>query len=186
MAAAALESANRKILACPYERDRVTGNLVVGEGNPHARLLIVGEAPGRREDETGRPFVGRSGKLLDRVLLKSGLDRKDLYITSILKYFPGKRAITWEEMLHGRQHLMDQLSAIKPELILVLGNTALKGLSLSKDAAITKSRGKVTDCGPFRCLPTFHPAAVLRTGGRLLPFFEKDLGLAGKLINQPS
>lgn len=168
------------ILACDYCISKVQGKLVPGEGNIKAKMVLIGEAPGRKEDETGRPFIGASGLLLERTLDQFGIRRKDIFITSVLKYFPGKRTIRWEEILHGRTHLMEQLSCIHPSLLVLMGSVALRALTLDKNISITKKRGEESLISGYRCIPTFHPAAILRVPP-LMSFFISDMELIGGL-----
>lgn len=175
-----LEQVRESILDCRYCITHVMGRLVPGEGDPRAKIALVGEAPGRKEDVTGKPFVGASGHLLDRMFAKYGMERRNFYITSVLKYFPGKRTIPWKETVHGMSHLSLQLQAVKPALVVLLGNIALRGVSGDKTQSITKVRGRIVEIGGYRCLPTFHPAAILRVA-RLASLFETDMQLMSRV-----
>ena len=151
-------------------------NNVYGEGDPCARLMVVGEGPGETEDELGRPFVGRAGQLLDRMLAAIGLPRADVYICNTVKCrptLPGprgprNRAPDAEEMANCRPFLDDQIEIVSPAVILALGAPAAKSF-LGPDFAITKMRGRWYG-GPreIPLMVTFHPAYVLRqTGGEI-------------------
>lgn len=151
-------------------------NNVYGEGDPCARLLIIGEGPGETEDLTGRPFVGRAGQLLDKMLGAIGIAREDVYIANTVKCrptMPGlrgpkNRAPDATEMANCRPFLDEQIDIIAPDVIMALGAPAAKAF-LGKDFAITKQRGRWYD-GPngAALMVTFHPAYVLRqTGGEL-------------------
>ncbi len=144
-------------------------NPVPGEGNLHARLVFVGEAPGGDEDLQGRPFVGRAGQLLDKMIIAMGLQRKDVFICNTLKCRPPEnRDPRPEEIVKCLPFLRRQLAAIKPEIIVALGAHAAKTL-LSTEDAIGKLRGKFHEChllgedGPvLKVMPTYHPAYLLR------------------------
>lgn len=141
-------------------------NLVFGEGNPDADLLIIGEAPGEDEDLQGRPFVGRAGQLLDRILESAHIEREDVYITNILKYRPpGNRNPKPEEILASEPLLLEQLKLIRPQIIGTLGNFPTQFFAGTKDG-ITKTRGRWFDWRGVRVFPMFHPAYLLRNPSR--------------------
>jgi DNA polymerase len=151
-------------------------NNVYGEGDPCARLLLVGEGPGETEDLLGRPFVGRAGELLEKMLAAIGLAREDVYICNTVKCRPtlhegGKlknRAPTPVEMANCRPYLDEQIDIIAPDVILAMGAPAAKSF-LGNAFAITKGRGRWYE-GPngAALMVTFHPAYVLRQGGMAL------------------
>ena len=149
--------------------------IVFGEGNPDAAILFIGEAPGREEDEQGRPFVGRSGKLLNRALFLVGLEREDVYITNIVKCRPpGNRTPLPEELKIGRDELLlAQIEIINPRVICTLGAAALCGLT-EKPYKITAVRGQPIDFHGRILLPTYHPAYVLRNQS-VAPVFLGDI-----------
>lgn len=169
--AASLADACRKC-AIGYERR----NNVYGEGDPCARLMVVGEGPGETEDQQGRPFVGRAGQLLDRMLAAIDLPRADVYICNTVKCrptLPGpsgprNRAPDAIEMENCRPFLDEQIEIIAPEVILALGSPAAKSF-LGRDFAITKMRGRwYTGPRGTPLMVTFHPAYILRqTGGEI-------------------
>ncbi len=169
--AAATAAACRKC-QIGYERR----NNVYGEGDPCARLMVVGEGPGETEDLLGRPFVGRAGELLEKMLLAIDLPREDVYICNTVKCRPtlhenGKlknRAPLPQEMAHCRPYLDEQIDIIAPDVMLALGAPAAKSF-LGNDFAITKGRGRWYE-GPngIPLMVTFHPAYVLRQGGMSL------------------
>jgi DNA polymerase len=149
---------------------------VYGEGDPCAALMVVGEGPGETEDKLGRPFVGRAGELLDRMLLAIGLPREDVYICNTVKCRPtvdtgtrlANRAPTPEEMRNCRPYLDEQIAIIRPRIILALGAPAAKSF-LGERFSITKQRGQWFE-GPYDIplLASFHPAYILRqTGGAM-------------------
>ncbi|HZS06241.1 MAG TPA: uracil-DNA glycosylase family protein [Blastocatellia bacterium] len=141
-------------------------NLVFGEGNPKAELMFVGEAPGADEDATGRPFVGRAGQLLTKMIEAIGLRREDVYIANILKSRPpGNRNPEADEIAACKPFLLRQIAVIRPKLIVTLGNPATQGL-LETKTGITRIRGEFQDyprLSGVRVLPTFHPAYLLRS-----------------------
>jgi len=158
--------------AIGYERR----NNVYGEGDPCARLMVVGEGPGETEDELGRPFVGRAGQLLDRMLAAIALPRADVYICNTVKCRPTapgfngprNRAPEPHEMENCRPFLDEQIAIVAPEIILALGAPAAKSF-LGRDFQITKMRGRWY-VGPHETplMVTFHPAYILRqTGGEI-------------------
>lgn len=136
-------------------------NVVFGAGSENARVLIVGEAPGKNEDEQGVPFVGAAGKHLDELLEIAGLSRDDVFIANVLKCRPpGNRDPRPEEIEQCSDFLRDQTRAINPEYIVTLGNFATKFI-LRTEVGITKLRGQLHQAGRFKVFPVFHPAAAL-------------------------
>lgn len=145
---------------CPLGRVRT--NLVFGEGNPKAEIVFVGEAPGRDEDIQGRPFVGRAGQLLTRIIRAMGLRREDVYICNILKCRPpGNRNPRPKEIVTCEPFLVKQLQAINPKVICALGTFAAHTL-LKTDVPITVLRGKFNTYHGIQLMPTYHPAFLLR------------------------
>jgi uracil-DNA glycosylase len=151
-------------------------NTVYGEGDPCAQLMVVGEGPGETEDKLGRPFVGRAGELLDKMLLAIGLPREDVYICNTVKCRPtfdtgtrlANRAPTPDEMRNCRPYLDEQIEIIRPRVLLALGAPAAKSF-MGEKFSITKQRGQWFD-GPLGIpiIATFHPAYILRqTGGAM-------------------
>jgi uracil-DNA glycosylase len=141
--------------------------IVFGEGSPRARLVFVGEAPGREEDFEGRPFVGEAGKMLTRIITRvMGLTRDDVYICNVLKCRPPQnRDPEPDEIATCLPFLTAQLSAIEPEVICVLGRVAGTAL-LGKRFKITRDRGNWYSYNGMPVMPTFHPAYILRAEGR--------------------
>jgi uracil-DNA glycosylase len=140
--------------------------LVFADGNPQARLMFVGEAPGRDEDIEGLPFVGRSGKLLDRMLAAIGLDRKSVYIANIVPWRPpGNRTPTPQETAICLPFTQRQIELVDPDVLVCLGNPSTQTLLATKEG-ITKTRGRwfrhQTGTREIRAMPTFHPAFLLR------------------------
>jgi DNA polymerase len=138
-------------------------NTVPGEGNPDARLMFIGEAPGEDEDRQGRPFVGRAGKLLDKIIAAMGLKREDVFIANVLKCRPpGNRTPTPLEAATCWKHLKKQIETIRPEVICCLGAPAAKQI-LNTKMGIGQLRGKWHDYEGIPVMPTYHPAYLLRS-----------------------
>jgi len=145
---------------CPLHRSRK--HLVFGEGSARARLVFVGEAPGEEEDRQGRPFVGRAGQLLTKIINAMGLEREEVYICNILKCRPpGNRNPQEDEIAACEPFLVKQIEAIDPEIICALGTFAAKTL-LRTEAPISAIRGRFHDYHGRRLMPTYHPAYLLR------------------------
>ena len=142
--------------------------IVFGEGNPDARLILIGEGPGRDEDLQGRPFVGRPGKLQNKALELAGICRQDLYIANIVKCRPpNNRAPSPQEIATCKKLLLDkQIEIIAPQVICTLGSSATNAL-LNEKVSITKIRGKKFTYQNIAIIPTFHPAYILRNGKEL-------------------
>ncbi|GHF92883.1 uracil-DNA glycosylase [Deinococcus piscis] len=166
-----LERENKGCHACPLRAGCL--QVVVSDGNPAADLLIIGEGPGGDEDRTGRPFVGRAGQLLDRILAGVGLERHDTYITNIVKCRPpANRAPTPPEIQTCTELWLDrQLALLRPKVIVTMGNTPTRHL-LGTAQGITRLRGQ---WHPYRLpsgamaalMPMFHPAYLLRNDTRV-------------------
>lgn len=157
-------------------------NVVFGSGDPDADLMIVGEGPGRREDEQGLPFVGPSGRLLDQLLAEIGLAREQVYITNVVKCRPpGNRDPRDDEIEACKPYLRSQLQLIDPRVVLTLGNFASK-LLLRTTTGITRLRGHAYPWWHRHLVPTFHPAAALRGSGRVLEEMRHDFSLVRSVI----
>ena len=157
-------------------------NFVPGEGRLDAKLMIIGQAPGANEDEQLRPFVGRSGKLLDLLLRKVGIKRGDTYITSVVQFFPpGNRLPSKKEVAMCKPFLERQIDTIGPRYMIVLGN--LSAGTVLGIGEVAKNHGKLIDKNGRTCLITFHPAAALRfkdNYGLMLSDFRKLRERMGK------
>ena len=139
--------------------------IVFGSGNPNADLVCIGEGPGAEEDLQGKPFVGRAGQLLTRMLQSVGIDRDEAYICNIIKCRPpGNRNPEPDEIASCEPFLRGQLAAIQPKVILALGSFAAQTLLKTKEP-IGKLRGRVHPYGSMILIPTFHPAFLLRNPG---------------------
>jgi uracil-DNA glycosylase family 4 len=137
-------------------------NLVFGDGNPNAKIVFVGEAPGADEDQQGLPFVGKAGQLLTKIIEAMGIKRKDVYICNILKCRPpGNRNPLPEEITLCEPFLKKQLQAISPTVICALGTFAAQTL-LKTDIPITALRGRFHSYEGIKLMPTYHPAYLLR------------------------
>ena len=157
--------------------------MVFGTGPPDADLMFVGEGPGAEEDRQGLPFVGRSGKLLDRLLHQElGMDRSGCYITNVVKCRPPEnRDPKPEEIVACRPFLELQLETVDPKVVVTLGNFASK-LLLDTDIGITRLRGQSYEFSGRHLVPTYHPAAALRGGAEVLAHMRSDLVRAKRLI----
>ena len=145
---------------CPLHQGRT--NIVHTEGNRRARLMFVGEAPGADEDAQARPFVGRAGQLLTKIIESLGLKREDVLIGNVNRCRPpGNRPPTQEEAAMCKPYLLREIASVQPEVIVVLGNTAMRNLLETREG-ITKLRGRFQDFKGIKIMPTFHPAYLLR------------------------
>jgi uracil-DNA glycosylase len=163
--------------------------LVFADGNPQARVMFVGEAPGRDEDIEGLPFVGRSGKLLDRMIAAIGLDRRSAYIANVIPWRPpGNRTPTPQETQVCLPFIQRQIELVNPDVLVTLGNPSTQAL-LSTREGIMRTRGKWFDYGTgtrtIRAIATFHPAYLLRS-----PSYKRmtwqDLRAVAKALEQAS
>ncbi len=145
---------------CPLHLERT--HVVHTEGNRKARLMFVGEAPGADEDAQSRPFVGRAGQLLTKIIEAIGLKREQVLIGNVNRCRPpGNRAPTTEEASTCKPYLLREIAIVQPQVIVVLGNTAMKNL-LDTREGITRLRGRFQDYKGIKVMPTFHPAYLLR------------------------
>ncbi|MFN3605316.1 MAG: uracil-DNA glycosylase [Leptonema sp. (in: bacteria)] len=163
-------------------------NVVFGEGNPSANLMFIGEGPGRTEDETGRPFVGKAGELLTKIIEKGlQIPRKEVYIANVVKCRPTvemkgekDRPPDQEEIQSCSPYLIRQIELIQPKMIVALGNPASQFLLNSK-VGITKLRGRIYSYKNIPVVVTYHPSYVLRNGGDQSPL-KKDVWEDIKLV----
>ena len=167
---------------CPLCEGRT--QTVFGAGDPHARVLIVGEAPGKNEDLQGVPFVGAAGKYLNELLALAGLEREDVYIANVLKCRPpGNRDPRPEEIELCTPFLREQTRTIDPEYIVTLGNFATKFI-LKTEVGITRLHGTLQHAGRFKVFPIFHPAAALYDSKKR-EALENDFVTLGELLKKP-
>lgn len=150
----------RKCKRCELWKKR--NKAVPGEGNINTKIMFIGEAPGKKEDETGKPFVGRAGKFLNQLIEKSKINRKRIYITSVLKCYTKKP--TKKQIKACKPFLLKQIELIKPKIIVLLGKLAIETLlgKLDKTNKIKKIHGKKIRINKTVYLPTYHPAAGTR------------------------
>jgi uracil-DNA glycosylase len=170
-------------------------NIVIGRGNPNADIMFVGEAPGRKEDEQGLPFVGAAGKKLNALLERVGLTMDEIYIANILKCRPPEnRDPLPEEIKAHTPWLMKQIREIKPKVVCSLGNYATKFFlskgdvdGMKKQPGITTVHGKARDLEfdgvKMRLIPLFHPAATIYNQ-KLIPLWEEDMKIVQQEISQ--
>lgn len=151
----------REIAKCTRCKKGSLGKPVPGEGSAEAKIIFIGEAPGKEEAKTGRPFIGRSGKLLRSLINAVGLREQDVYITSPVKYLPKRGTPTHENIIHGFTHLSKQLEIIKPQIVVLLGKSAYFAF-FNKPILILKEHGKIIEISGQKYLATLHPAAVVR------------------------
>ena len=169
--------------ACPLWEGRT--HLVFGIGNPNARVLIVGEAPGKNEDEQGEPFVGAAGKKLDALLALAGLERNQVYIANVLKCRPpSNRDPQVGEIEACTPFLREQTRAINPDFIVTLGNFATRFI-LKTDVGITQLHGKLQQAGRFQVFPIYHPAAAIYDRKKQTAL-EEDFRTLGRLLETGS
>lgn len=159
-------------------------NVVFGVGDPQARVMLVGEAPGKNEDLQGEPFVGAAGKLLDTLLAEIGLERSEVYIANVIKCRPpGNRDPRPDEIDSCKGYLREQIRLIEPEVVVTLGNFATK-LLLNTETGITRLRGRLHPWWLGSSLvPTFHPAAALRGGDRVTDQMREDFALVRSVLD---
>jgi uracil-DNA glycosylase family 4 len=159
--------------------------VVFGVGAFDADIMFVGEAPGRNEDLQGEPFVGAAGKLLDRLLGEIGVERDDVYIANVLKCRPpGNRDPKQDEIDACKGYLRTQLELVDPIVVMTLGNFATK-LLLKRNVGITRLRGQVYPWWNRHLVPTFHPAAALRSGDRVTDQMREDFAIVSEILNTP-
>ncbi len=172
-------------IAIEIANDRIAkrgtiGQSVPGEGNPDAEIVFVGEAPGRKEAQTGRPFIGPSGKLLRAGLSEIGLNDKDVFITSACKYLPKQITPTPAQIEHGKKYLYRQIEVIEPEIIVALGRVAALSL-LERSVQMTKEHGTIIEKNGRKYFLMLHPAASLHQP-KLRPEFLDDFIKLKKII----
>ena len=177
-------------------------NIVVGKGNSNSEILFVGEAPGRKEDEVGEPFVGAAGKNLDKLLLRVGLTMEDIYVVNILKCRPPEnRDPKPDEILAHAPWLLKQIREMRPKVVCSLGNYATKFFLakgnvdlMKKMPGISEVHGRVLNCNLkldaggeelevcFKLIPLFHPAAIIYNRNKLTPLWEADMEIVKREI----
>jgi uracil-DNA glycosylase family 4 len=184
--AGGLEALHAEIRAhrgCGFEPCETATRMVPGEGSPSADVLLLGEAPGASEDEQGRPFVGRAGRLLDELLAEAALDRGAVYITNVLKARPPKnRDPRPDEVAHSMPWLERQLALIRPRLVIPLGRHALA--HFVPGGKISLLHGQIVHAAGCTLYPMYHPAAALRSRGLRDTLFEDARALPAALARR--
>lgn len=165
-----------KCIQCPLGK-LGRANVVFGEGNPNAQLMFIGEGPGQDEDRLGRPFVGRSGKLLDKTLELAGISRADVFIANIVKCRPPNNRKPTENEAYTCTNLLlfNQIKIIRPAVICTLGASGLQGLLNNYNIKISQLRGKpivAENLLDTIIMPTYHPAYILRNPKELPALFN--------------
>jgi len=164
---------------CP-ELAKTATNIVPGDGNPNADVVFIGEAPGRQEDITGKPFVGAAGRLLNELLASIGLRRDDVFITSIVKYRPpNNRDPKPSEKAASWPYLLRQLKVIQPKLVVTLGRHSMG--QFVQGQTITAAHGKLIMGGKWPVLPVYHPAAALYNNNLRTTLQEDFVAIAAAL-----
>lgn len=147
-------------------------NIVLGEGNINAKIMFIGEGPGADEDKQGVPFVGKAGQLMNKAFQALGINREEIYIANIVKCRPPSNRVPEEDEAQAcLNYLRNQVVLIKPEIIVLLGSTALKNI-LGKEYGITAVRGKWMEKNGIKYMPTWHPAALLRDENKKIEFWQ--------------
>ncbi len=171
----------RQCTLCDLHRGRT--HAVPGEGPPDARVMFIGEGPGREEDEQGRPFVGPAGRYLNALLQRAGLVREEVFITNIVKCRPpGNREPTPTEVEACRSYLDGQIACLRPHIICLLGRPATATL-LDPSATMGKIHGSPISKDGFTYIPMYHPAAALHNQ-RLAPVLTEDFTRLGLLLRR--
>jgi uracil-DNA glycosylase len=172
----------KKCLSCPLGTLGRT-QVVFGEGSPDARLMFIGEGPGQQEDLQGKPFVGMSGQLLNKILDLVGIKREDTFITNIVKCRPpnNRKPFPLESKTCKDILLSNQIKIIRPHVICTLGSAAIQGLLEKYDLKITQIRGKEFFFDNIIVIPTYHPAYILRNPKELQTLI-KDIQKSADLL----
>jgi uracil-DNA glycosylase len=180
-----LENLSLKVRGCTLcKLSRTRKNVVAGEGSSSAKVMLVGEAPGKHEDLEGRPFVGYSGRILDAALSKAGIKRSEVFITNVVKCRPpNNRRPQRNELIACMGHLERQISLVSPKIICILGSTAYRSLLGGK--SIVADRGKIVEKEGKRFFLTVHPASTIYSRS-LRSALEKDLSILAREIREPN
>lgn len=151
----------REIENCTTCQKDSIGKAVPGEGNPDAKIMFVGEAPGKTEAATGRPFVGRSGKFLRETLFANNIKPENVFITSPVKYLPKRGTPSSDQIQHGKVHFDKQVEIINPKIIVLMGSVAVQAV-LNEKMPILKVHGSIIERNGKHYLIALHPAAAIR------------------------
>lgn len=178
-----LEKIAAEVTGCPLcKLARTRKNAVPGEGQLAAKILFVGEAPGRSEDDKGRPFVGAAGRILDEMLGKAGIQRSQVFITNVVKCRPPNNRVPEDDEAAACMPYLDrQIALIRPRIICILGRTAYS--SLLGGSSITANRGKVIEKAGQKYFLTIHPAAAIYNKS-MLSLLEADLKKLAKEVQK--
>jgi uracil-DNA glycosylase family 4 len=165
-----LDQIAKQIQKCKLCKQGTVGLPVPGQGNPNAEIVFIGEAPGKNEAKTGLPFIGRAGAMLTKGLESIGLERKDVYITSPVKYLPKQGTPSPKQIAHGKTHMNAQLEIIDPKIIVLMGRVAALAV-LDKDLKMTQEHGKTLKQDSKTYFYMLHPAAPLHSPKLRQEFF---------------
>lgn len=178
-----LEKVSSEVRGCPLcNLSKTRKNAVAGEGLHSAKVLFVGEAPGKKEDEEGKPFVGHAGRILDAALSKAGIKRSEVFITNVVKCRPpNNRRPEEDELSACRQYLERQIFLISPKIICILGGTAY--FSLLGGKSILADRGKIVEKDGKKFFLTLHPAAAIYNKS-MLSTLENDLSSLAREVRE--
>jgi len=171
-----------EIKSCQVCRKDKVGLPVPGEGRPDADIVFIGEAPGKQEAASGRPFIGRAGNVLRGLIREIDLNEYEVFITSPVKYLPVHVTPTPAEVAHGRIHLFEQFDIIQPKVIVLLGRIAALAV-LEKDISVAQEHGKTIEKDGRTYFITYHPAAALYSPKIMIPLKE-DFKMLKKIITR--
>lgn len=177
----ALDKIAKQIEKCKICKLGKIGKAVPGEGDPDADIVFIGEAPGKKEAASGRPFVGRAGKVLRALIKEVGLKDENVFITSPVKYLPEYVTPKPEDIAHGRIHLFKQFAIIQPKIVVLMGNVATQAV-LHEKFFIAKDHGKIIKQDGITYLISYHPAAPLYNPN-LRAEIKKDFYRLKKIIS---
>lgn len=178
----ALNKIAQEIASCRICKKDKIGLPVPGEGNSDAKIMFIGEAPGKKEAASGRPFIGPAGKLLRQLLAESKISDQDVFITSPVKYLPKHVTPTPQEIAHGRIHLNQQINIIQPRVIVLLGRVACLAV-LNQNCSMAQDHGKIIKQDGVNYFLSYHPAAPLYSP-KLRQVIAEDFKKLKRLINR--